>query len=217
MSVPSDFPASRAARPHIRLNSNTSDLLQSDNSPNRSLRPSKRFSARSLISRPSFGQSLRPQPSGDSLYTPFRKTPSSEHLLPPRPTSRSRRRQEPYNPSPTSSRSPSTRRSSCSSASSGGSRYAPVSAPFLTESQRSSSDDDINTQTVAKRYNIQPNAGLLLYPEDVEKDDWLHNPDPGGKEPRDCNVFTRRGALNVGSLVIMTLGVLALFIGFPVA
>lgn len=74
----------------------------------------------------------------------------------------------------------------------------------------------MNTQTVAKKFNIQPGAGLLLYPEDVEKDDWLHNPDPGGKEPRDCNLFSKRGAINVGSLILMTLGVMALFIGYPV-
>jgi len=74
----------------------------------------------------------------------------------------------------------------------------------------------VNTQTVAKKFNIQPGAGLLLYPEDVEKDDWLHNPDPGGKEPRDCSIFSKRGAINVGSLILMTFGVMALFIGYPV-
>ena len=61
-----------------------------------------------------------------------------------------------------------------------------------------------------------PSAGLLLFPEDVEKDDWLHNPDPNEKEPRECNIFTKRGALNIGGLALVTMGLLVLFIGYPI-
>ena len=61
-----------------------------------------------------------------------------------------------------------------------------------------------------------PSAGLLLYPEDVEKDDWLHNPDPNDKEERDCNIFNRRGVVNIGGLGLFVLGLLILFIGYPV-
>ena len=68
---------------------------------------------------------------------------------------------------------------------------------------------------MSEKYNILPSAGLLLFPEDVEKDDYLHNPDPG-PEPRDCDVFTRRGLVNVGGLAFITLGILVLFIGYPV-
>jgi hypothetical protein len=32
-----------------------------------------------------------------------------------------------------------------------------------------------------------PTDGLLLFPEDVEKDDYLHNPDPADKD-RDCDI-----------------------------
>lgn len=74
----------------------------------------------------------------------------------------------------------------------------------------------MNTQTVSEKYNILPSAGLLLFPEDVEKDDYLHNPDPSGKEDRDCDVFTRRGIINVGGLAFITIGILVLFIGYPV-
>lgn len=77
------------------------------------------------------------------------------------------------------------------------------------------SEEDLNTQTVSEKYNITPSAGLLLFPEDVEKDDYLHNPDPGG-EPRDCDIFTRRGFVNVGGLAFIVLGLLCLFIGYPV-
>ena len=74
----------------------------------------------------------------------------------------------------------------------------------------------MNTQTVSEKYNILPSAGLLLFPEDVEKDDWLHNPDPNEKEHRECDIFTKRGLVNVGGLAFLTLGVLILFIGYPV-
>lgn len=62
-----------------------------------------------------------------------------------------------------------------------------------------------------------PSAGLLLFPEDVEKDDYLHNPDPNEKEKRDCDIFNKRGIINIGGLALLTLGVLALFIGYPAA
>lgn len=73
----------------------------------------------------------------------------------------------------------------------------------------------MNTQTVSEKYNILPLAGngLLLYPEDIEKDDDLHNPD--GDESRDCDIFTKRGFANVGGLALITLGLLTLFIGYP--
>jgi beta-glucan synthesis-associated protein KRE6 len=74
----------------------------------------------------------------------------------------------------------------------------------------------VNTQTVSEKYNILPSAGLLLFPEDIEKDDYLHNPDPNEKDQRECDVFTRRGIVNVGGLALITLGLLTLFIGYPV-
>lgn len=61
-----------------------------------------------------------------------------------------------------------------------------------------------------------PSAGLLLFPEDVEKDDYLHNPDPNEKEKRDCDIFTRRGMVNLGGLAVLALGLLMLFIGYPI-
>lgn len=82
---------------------------------------------------------------------------------------------------------------------------------------RAGSDDDVNTQTVSEKYNILPSAGLLLFPEDVEKDDYLHNPDPNDKEKmKFSELFTKRGVLNVGGLALITLGLLTLFIGYPI-
>ena len=63
-----------------------------------------------------------------------------------------------------------------------------------------------------------PSAGLLLYPEDVEKDDWLHTPDPGGKDKNDrADCCSKRGFVNVGGLVLVTLGTILLFMGYPLS
>jgi hypothetical protein len=55
-----------------------------------------------------------------------------------------------------------------------------------------------------------------LFPEDVEKDDYMHNPDPNEKDGGECDVYSGRGIINVGGLALITLGVLILFIGYPV-
>jgi hypothetical protein len=94
--------------------------------------------------------------------------------------------------------------------------FADSRSPSRSGSRADSDDDNVNTQTVSERYNILPSAGLLLFPEDVEKDDYLHNPDPKGKEERDCDIWTTRGIVNVGGLALITLGILTLFIGYPV-
>lgn len=92
----------------------------------------------------------------------------------------------------------------------------PFASPFddSRTPSRAGSEDDINTQTVSEKYNIMPSAGLLLFPEDVEKDDWLHNPDPNEKEPK-CDIWSTRGMMNVGGLAVITIGILFLFIGYP--
>ena len=83
-------------------------------------------------------------------------------------------------------------------------------------SRAGSGDDNVNTQTVSEKYNILPSAGLLLFPEDVEKDDYLHNPDPNDKDRNECDIWSKRGLVNVGGLAFITLGILVLFIGYPV-
>lgn len=85
-------------------------------------------------------------------------------------------------------------------------------------SRAGSDDDGVNTQTVSEKYNILPSAGLLLFPEDVEKDDYLHNPDPNDKDGKlNCaDLFSKRGIVNVGGLALITIGILILFIGYPI-
>lgn len=82
-------------------------------------------------------------------------------------------------------------------------------------SHASSDDENVNTQTVSEKYNIMPTEGLLLFPEDVEKDDYLHNPDPADRE-RDCDICNTRGLVNVGGLALLVMGIVALFIIYPV-
>jgi beta-glucan synthesis-associated protein KRE6 len=75
--------------------------------------------------------------------------------------------------------------------------------------------EELNTQTVSAKYNISPSHGLLLYPDDVEKDDWLHNPDENDKNER-CFLCNSRGFLNCLGLGLVVLGALVLFIGYPI-
>ncbi|CZS99443.1 probable KRE6 Glucan synthase subunit [Rhynchosporium agropyri] len=103
------------------------------------------------------------------------------------------------------------------------SQNAPFGSPFASPfddsrppSRAASDDDNVNTQTVAEKYNIMPSEGLLLFPEDVEKDDYLHNPGPDDNERDKCDIWTKRGITNVGGLLLVTLGLLVLFIGYPV-
>lgn len=91
--------------------------------------------------------------------------------------------------------------------------YEDTGAP---PSATGSEDTDVNTQTVSEKYNIMPTEGLLLFPEDVEKDDYLHNPDGVERDRRCCDFLSRRGFMNIGGLLLFTLGLLALFIAYPV-
>ncbi|KAF1916751.1 beta-glucan synthesis-associated protein-domain-containing protein [Ampelomyces quisqualis] len=204
--------------PHIRLNSGTQEARTDDNAPP-AVRPgtARTHSARSLM------QPIRPTtaPQSPGLYSPTSPgvysnadtAASAELLLPPK-----KLKTRPYrDESPVRSPSAMSRRTSWSSDMTHDSR-GPFASPFddSRAPSRAGSDDDLNTQTVSEKFNILPSAGLLLFPEDVEKDDYLHNPDPNEKEQRDCNIFTKRGAMNVGGLAFFALGLLVLFIGYPV-
>jgi beta-glucan synthesis-associated protein KRE6 len=88
-------------------------------------------------------------------------------------------------------------------------------ADSRSPSRASSDDEHVNTQTVSEKYNIMPTEALLLFPEDVEKDDYLHNPDPADRE-RDCDICNPRGLCNIGGLALVIIGILALFVIYPV-
>jgi hypothetical protein len=69
-------------------------------------------------------------------------------------------------------------------------------------------------QTITEKYNIYPSSNLLLYPNDKEADDDLHDPTTGMEN--DNNFWNTRGLINLGGLGLITLGILVLFIGFPI-
>ncbi|KAK4507031.1 hypothetical protein PRZ48_000765 [Zasmidium cellare] len=225
----SDSPPQRHNPPHIRLNSGSDDLLQMASSGTDSQsRPQaqRQPSARSLTnpSRPGTAPSIRGAPSATSLYSSQAPAESAELLLPPR-KSKTRRFRDEESPmrSPVGSEM-NSRRTSWSSESAGSrdSRYGgPFVSPFddsRAPSRAGSDDEGVNTQTVSEKYNILPSAGLLLFPEDVEKDDYLHNPDPNDKDGKlQCSeLFSKRGIVNVGGLALITIGILILFIGYPI-
>ena len=193
--------------PHIRLNSGQQDLLNNDTySSSRTLVPT--------ASRPTTSRSQI-----TNAYTQDQIQDSAEWLLPPL-TGGTRRLRDGDSPRRSPARSTySSRRSSWESDQSRDSRG--FDNPFRDSSQsrpgsRAGSDDnDVNTQTVSEKFNILPSSGLLLFPEDVEKDDYLHNPDPKDKD-RDCDIFTRRGLVNIGGLAFITIGILVLFVGYPI-
>ena len=215
MSTPNtSLPAPRAA-PHIRLNSGQADILATDAS-NNPPPASTRQESRSLIpQRLPSNPLIRNQPSLRELYSTG-ITESAERLLPP---SRSRTHRFRDEDSPIGSPDPLSRRTSWSSEAGSRDSRAFGQNPFddsRAPSRAGSDEENVNTQTVSEKYNILPSAGLLLFPEDIEKDDWLHNPDPNEEEKRECDIFTRRGVMNVGGLAFITIGILILFIGYPV-
>lgn len=195
--------------PHIRINSGRHDPF-SDAEDRYSSVPSHQI-----------GRALTPgvalSPSAGTLHTVYESSnlqDSSEFLLPPRPH-RFKEEYEPYR-SPAPSILSSRRNSWSSETGSYETRIHPYN-PFedpRAPSQADSDEIDVNTQTVAEKYNIMPTDGLLLFPEDVEKDDHLHNPDPSDREGQ-CDLWNRRGIINVAGLILLTLGFLILFIGYP--
>ncbi|KAK4547870.1 hypothetical protein LTR36_010589 [Oleoguttula mirabilis] len=229
-------PPDRSGPPHIRLNSGNDDLLQAsqpDQEQAQAPPPSRpqtarQASSRSLTSqiRPGTAPDLRQAKSNQSLYQAQTPAESAELLLPPRRSRTRRFRDEPESPSGAHSPSQSefnSRRTSWSSESAGSrdSRYGgPFVSPFddsRAPSRAGSDEEGVNTQTVSEKYNILPSAGLLLFPEDVEKDDYMHNPDPNDKDKMDCHdLFSKRGLVNVGGLGLITLGILVLFIVYPI-
>ncbi len=155
---------------------------------------------------------------GPSLYSSPSVAASTEMLLPPTRTRVARPYQDVPDSYSRSTSAMSSRRSSFSSDAGSLNSRGPFASPFddsRAPSRAGSDDDNVNTQTVSEKYNIMPSDGLLLFPEDVEKDDYLHNPDPNDKDREKCDVFSKRGMMNIGGLAFITIGVLILFVGYP--
>ena len=220
-----------AQPPHVRFPSGDGDHGVPPQAANRS-RP-QQLNSRALLPKGSSSGSETPPgtPRGYASTTASNAAASTERLLPP---TIPRHGQPPdgggggggggqrfHEAFPEMSAMSSRRTSFDSDA--GGSRrshliYSPNPFEDSRPVSRAGSDDDmnLNTQTVSEKYNILPSAGLLLFPEDVEKDDYLHNPDPNEKEKRECDIFSKRGIVNVGGLAFLLGGILMLFVGYPV-
>ncbi|KAK5175380.1 beta-glucan synthesis-associated protein [Saxophila tyrrhenica] len=234
---PGGPPPQRHGPPHIRLNSGSDDLLQNgqQNAQTAPERPqtSRQPSSRSLTSQSQQQQRPgtapgRPPTAGSTggstgVYQSHTPADSHELLLPPRKSKSARKFRDEDSPlrSPMSTGF-NSRRTSWSSGSdaSRDSRIGAYANPFedsRAPSRAGSDDEGVNTQTVSEKYNILPSAGLLLFPEDVEKDDWLHTPDPNDRDKMNCaDLFSKRGMMNVGGLALITLGILVLFIVYPI-
>jgi len=217
---PSSRPHPPRSNPHIRLNSDPLDLVlpelsgvsQAPKTPSKSLGRHSR---------------LRREPaSSKSLYN-FGNGTSAELLLPPESASGS---QNPRDCRPTDGTPPRASRGNGhaihrdTNARQRASYGAFLLAGDVAESSSQrpvqellrvySDDGSINTQTVADKFTILPSATLILFPEDVELDDWLHTPDADDRI-RLCTPFSGRGFLNVAGLVLMIVGTFVLFIGYP--
>lgn len=86
--------------------------------------------------------------------------------------------------------------------------------------------DDFSRAGVLKQSSVAdkfalPSAistwGMPLLMNEVEPDDYLHNPNPrrDRKNDKGGNIFTSRGIANLGCLFILVTGLLMLFAGFP--
>uniref|UniRef100_A0A8H8CRD2 GH16 domain-containing protein n=1 Tax=Psilocybe cubensis TaxID=181762 RepID=A0A8H8CRD2_PSICU len=89
-------------------------------------------------------------------------------------------------------------------------------APYDFESGRSHSA----APSISDKFSLSPDPtawGSNLSPEFPEPDDYLHNPDPrrDRKLDKSRNVFTYRGVTNLGFLILLCLGLLMLFAGYP--
>ncbi|KAF9012973.1 glycoside hydrolase family 16 protein [Hymenopellis radicata] len=136
-------------------------------------------------------------PSANSPYEKQAMSPSTAHLLPKQST--------------TSLGGAPSVRSMASNASlkndgpyqSGGGR--PSIAPSISDKFSLSADP--------------ASWGSDLSPSHPEPDDYLHNPDPRRDRKNDAggSVFTSRGLMNLGCLMILGMGLVTLFAGFPIA
>nr|AAQ72769.1 beta-1,6-glucan synthetase [Pneumocystis carinii] len=73
----------------------------------------------------------------------------------------------------------------------------------------------LNAQNGEIKRDIISNLDIMWNPNIVEPDDYLHNPATKERK-KDYHIFTKRGILNMGSLVILTFGIISFFMGYPI-
>ncbi|EJU00032.1 glycoside hydrolase family 16 protein [Dacryopinax primogenitus] len=96
-----------------------------------------------------------------------------------------------------------------------------------SESGRSSTDMPLvpgqgvhsRATSITSRFSLAPDPNSWgQFPEREEADDFLHTPDPKRdyNKDRGGNIFTLRGLENVGCVIILIVGLIVLFAGFPI-
>uniref|UniRef100_A0A8H7XZ25 GH16 domain-containing protein n=1 Tax=Psilocybe cubensis TaxID=181762 RepID=A0A8H7XZ25_PSICU len=83
-------------------------------------------------------------------------------------------------------------------------------SPYDFDSSRSSSA----APSISDKFPLPPDPtiwGTNISPDQPEEDDALHEPDAKGGG----HIFTTRGLINLGCLAVILLGLLALFVGYP--
>jgi beta-glucanase (GH16 family) len=86
---------------------------------------------------------------------------------------------------------------------------------------RTASQPSFSSKSISDKYSLSPDPsswGSDVSPNSVEPDDYLHNPDPRRDRLNDSggNVFTYRGLTNLGCLLLLVAGIVALFAGYPI-
>ncbi|KAJ3534230.1 hypothetical protein NMY22_g7012 [Coprinellus aureogranulatus] len=100
------------------------------------------------------------------------------------------------------------------------SREEQASNALMTTFSASSHSTISLPSSLAEKYSLSPNPaswGAPLLMSTPEPDDFLHNPDPRRDRKNDSggSIFTMRGLTNLGFLLILALGVITLFAGYP--
>ncbi|KAK0478306.1 beta-glucan synthesis-associated [Armillaria novae-zelandiae] len=75
--------------------------------------------------------------------------------------------------------------------------------------------------SISDKFSLSPDPaawGSDISPNHPEPDDYLHNPDPRRDRNNDLggSVFTYRGLTNLGCIVVLGLGLVSLFAGYPI-
>lgn len=100
--------------------------------------------------------------------------------------------------------------------------FAVANQPPSTSSSHSSHRLTTNPQAAAAAAAATPLTGAtrsapVFTARDAELDDKLHNPSPHDKDDHvSCTVFSLRGVLNMGMIIILVAALLTLFAGYPI-
>ncbi|KAG4303980.1 hypothetical protein PORY_002633 [Pneumocystis oryctolagi] len=77
------------------------------------------------------------------------------------------------------------------------------------------SKNSFNTYKNVEKHDSGNSLDALWNPGITEPDDYLHNPTSKDRK-KDYYFFTKRGIFNIGSLIFLVLGIMFVFIGYPI-